>query len=131
MRAAKGGILFIDEAYALAPTERGTFGTQAITTLMNQITSPEFKGNLLIILAGYEDKMEELFKLSNPGFRSRFDKKRIEFKEWDEDMATRATIRNIEKKGLTITLEAQEVLPILYRTLRMQPGWGSARDVFR
>ena len=89
MKRAKGGILFIDEAYGfVSGSNKGTFGQQALQTLMENITAPEFKGNLLVILAGYADKLDALFDV-NPGFRSRFDKKRLEFPSWTPEMATK------------------------------------------
>ena len=107
---------------------KGSFGANALQALMENITAPDFKGNLVVILAGYADKMEDLFAI-NPGFRSRFDKRRLEFPAWTADMATDAIIKKIDKDGLNITLEAQEMLPILFRQLSSLPDWVSARDV--
>ena len=105
------------------------FGKDAVEALVNNITHPDYHGNLLVIMAGYEDKMEELFQ-HNPGLRSRYDKKRLLFPSWTADMATNATIKKIEKDGLSITKEAQELLSVLYRDLVQLPDWGSARDVY-
>jgi SpoVK/Ycf46/Vps4 family AAA+-type ATPase len=129
MRRAKGGILFIDEAYGIAP-RHGSYGAEAIQALIDNITLPEFRGNLIIILGGYQDDVEQLFE-SNAGFRSRFDKRRIEFPSWTAQMATNATIKQIAKDGLSITAEAQELLPHMYEQLSSLPEWGSARDVYR
>eukprot|EP01038_Epipyxis_sp_PR26KG_P004361 gene4361-6169_t len=129
MRRAKGGILFIDEAYGMVPRS-GSFGGEAIQALLDNITMPEFRGNLIIILAGYHDHIEELFT-ANAGFRSRFDKRRLDFPEWTSTMATRATIKKIERDGLSLSLEATEILPVLYSQLSSLPDWGSARDVYR
>jgi SpoVK/Ycf46/Vps4 family AAA+-type ATPase len=70
--AAKGGILFIDEAYTLAGKEDGfidSFGSEAIDTLLKRMEDD--RGNFVVIAAGYQKNMER-FLSSNPGFNSRF-----------------------------------------------------------
>ena len=61
--------------------KRGNYGEEALQTLLDNMTRDEFKGNLLIIIAGYENNIEELFVV-NPGLRSRLDKCRIAFPKW-------------------------------------------------
>ena len=70
---AMGGILFVDEAYTLAPVSesgaRDTQGAQALETLMKRMEDD--RGKFVVIAAGYRMEMESLFRV-NPGFRSRF-----------------------------------------------------------
>ncbi|MCK8817690.1 AAA family ATPase [Natroniella sulfidigena] len=66
---ALGGILFIDEAYALARGGEQDFGKEAIDTLVKAMEDE--KDNLIIILAGYPREME-YFLQANPGLKSRF-----------------------------------------------------------
>lgn len=72
---ALGGVLFIDEAYALtANTGANDFGTEAVNTLLKAME--DNRNDLIVIVAGYTDLMQE-FLDSNPGLRSRFNKQII------------------------------------------------------
>ncbi len=70
---AMGGILFVDEAYTLAPLsqsgERDNQGAQALEQLMKRMEDD--RGKFVVIAAGYRTEMENLFRI-NVGFRSRF-----------------------------------------------------------
>ena len=59
MKQAVGGILFIDEAYDLVP-RRGTYNHEVIKALLENMTAVEFKGKLIVIMAGYVDKLGTL-----------------------------------------------------------------------
>jgi SpoVK/Ycf46/Vps4 family AAA+-type ATPase len=70
---AMGGILFVDEAYTLAPVsqsgERDNQGAQALETLMKRMEDD--RGKFVVIAAGYRAEMDNLFRV-NPGMKSRF-----------------------------------------------------------
>ena len=68
---ARGGILFIDEAYSFAKKglSANDFGQEVIEILLKEMTSPT--GDLAIMCAGYPKEMEEFLE-SNPGLKSRF-----------------------------------------------------------
>ena len=73
IRSAFGGILLIDEAYALAPDKGGgsnTFKDEALTELVND--SWKYRDKVIIILAGYTNDMKDLFRRGNSGLSSRF-----------------------------------------------------------
>lgn len=68
---AKGGILVIDEAYSLGDTQqKDSFSRECIDTL-NQYLSEE-KKNLICVIAGYKEDIEERFFKTNPGLKRRF-----------------------------------------------------------
>ena len=70
---AMGGILFVDEAYTLAPVNQGgdrdQQGAQALEQLMKRMEDD--RGKFVVIAAGYRQEMDNLFRI-NPGVRSRF-----------------------------------------------------------
>ncbi len=64
-----GGVLFIDEAYYLyRPENERDYGQEAIEILLQEMEN--HRDDLVVILAGYEDRMERFFR-SNPGMSSR------------------------------------------------------------
>ncbi len=79
---AMGGILFIDEAYALTPEQGGNdFGKEAVDTLLKRMEDD--RGKFIVIAAGYKNEMERFIN-SNPGLASRFPKT-IVFEDYTPD----------------------------------------------
>jgi SpoVK/Ycf46/Vps4 family AAA+-type ATPase len=66
---ALDGVLFIDEAYTLTESERGGFGQEALDALLTRMEDE--RGRLVVIAAGYSEKMEN-FRRLNPGLNRRF-----------------------------------------------------------
>ena len=69
VESALGGLLLIDEAYAIVNDERDHFGKEALDTLIK--CTEDYRDDVVVILAGYEREMERLLN-ANPGLRSRF-----------------------------------------------------------
>jgi SpoVK/Ycf46/Vps4 family AAA+-type ATPase len=71
VKDALGGVLFIDEAYALGnPEKRDSFSKECIDTLCEALS--DNKDNLMVIIAGYENELKECFFNYNQGLHSRF-----------------------------------------------------------
>ena len=67
-KEAQGSVLFIDEAYSLVDDRDGSFGDEAINTIVQEMEN--HRNDVVVIFAGYPDKMES-FLQKNPGLRSR------------------------------------------------------------
>ena len=132
LRQARGGILFIDEVHGLDKGSSGNFGysAEAVEALVGHITEKEFKGNLLVIMAGYEAEVDSMFTNANPGLRSRFDKFRVSFPAWTGEQACEAAIAKIVADGKTITEGAQSALKESFHKMSLLKSWASARDVY-
>ena len=70
IQKAKGGVLFIDEAYSITENEKSdSYGRECLTELTKALE--DYRDDLVVIVAGYDDLMEKFFE-SNPGLKSRF-----------------------------------------------------------
>jgi SpoVK/Ycf46/Vps4 family AAA+-type ATPase len=127
---ARGGVLFIDEAYALARSNDDTkdFGREVIEILVKEMSNG--KGDLVVIVAGYPKEMKH-FLDSNPGLKSRF-KLFYEFSDYLPQELSQIAEYACDEKGVTLTSEAKvridELIVDAYR--RRDRTFGNARFVF-
>ena len=125
-----GKVLFVDEAYRLG---EGHFATEAVNELVDLLTKPKFKGKLVVVLAGYENEMDNLIAV-NPGLASRFPEP-VMFVGLTAVQCKDLLATQLRQNGLWCpsfdhndTAEARELLSI-FNDLTQLKLWGNARDV--
>ena len=128
VQKALGGVLFIDEAYALVNQENSNdFGHEAIEVLLKNME--DHRKDLIVIVAGYTNLMEK-FIHSNPGLESRFNKY-FYFEDYNGAQLMEIFRSMCGKNGYTLSQEAEEWaekdLQELYE--HRDENFGNARDV--
>ncbi|MDO5299126.1 MAG: AAA family ATPase [Clostridia bacterium] len=128
VNSALGGILFIDEAYALARKGmENDFGHEAIDTLVKLME--DHRDDLVVIVAGYTDEMHD-FLTSNPGLISRFNKY-IDFPDYSDDELMDILMMNAKRQGYAVSEGAQAVVREMLcgMTLSDRLDFGNARGM--
>ncbi|MEY2634516.1 MAG: hypothetical protein RIS75_456 [Actinomycetota bacterium] len=122
---AEGGVLFIDEAYALSNDSRYGFGDEAIATLVKEME--DRRGSLAVIAAGYKEEMK-LFVESNPGLKSRF-KTTIDFPDYSPKELAEIYIALANDHQISIEPKLVEALPDILVSASNDAVAGNARFV--
>jgi adenylate kinase family enzyme len=120
--SAVGGVLFIDEAYALADDD---FGSEAVETLVKGME--DHREDLVVIVAGYPAPMEQFVSV-NPGLRSRF-RKTITFADYSIDELVAIFDSMAEASDYTPTDGCRTRLRELATAEERTDGFGNARWV--
>jgi stage V sporulation protein K len=124
VRKALDGVLFVDEAYALArEAERLDFGDEAIETLLKRMEDNRHR--LVVIVAGYPRLMHRFLE-SNPGLRSRFSRE-IVFPDYSTDELTEIFGRFAAEAEYTLGDGAEETLRLIFGSAERHEGFGNAR----
>ena len=126
LERAKGGVLFIDEAYTLTSKEGNDFGYEAVDTVLKAME--DNREDLVVIVAGYIDRMETFID-SNPGLQSRFNKY-LHFADYSAEEMTDIFLMQCEKNCYTPDGEAVEAIREYLRMASEEAGeFGNARGV--
>ena len=127
IQQAMGGVLFVDEAYALIPKDGGRwdYGHEAVATLIKAME--DYRGKFCVILAGYRNQMIEMLS-SNPGFKSRIQFE-LDFPNFDRDELRKIANLMLEKRGYTITDTAMEKILDVTDIKRKEPNFANAREI--
>ncbi|WP_405911268.1 right-handed parallel beta-helix repeat-containing protein [Streptomyces sp. NBC_00828] len=121
---ARGGVLFIDEAYALSPEDSGRdFGREAIDTLVKLME--DHREAVVVIVAGYTAEMER-FLTVNPGVASRFSRT-ITFSDYDPDELLRIVEQQAEEHEYQLAPGAPEALLKYFTAIPKGPAFGNGR----
>ncbi len=127
IKAAMGGVLFIDEAYALTSNEQDTFGQESVDTILKAME--DHRDDLVVIVAGYTAPMEKFIN-SNPGLKSRFNKY-IEFPDYTTDELEQIFYMNCKKYDYVVEEEVKHQIRslIVLRKLQQLENFANAREV--
>lgn len=105
--SALGGVLFIDEAYAITQGDnQNDYGAEAIATLLKRME--DNRDNLVVIVAGYTNEMKKFID-ANPGLKSRFTRY-IDFPDYSGEELAKMYMMRMNKYGFVLTSEASERL---------------------
>lgn len=127
---ALGRVLFIDEAYRLG---EGHFAKEAMDELVGILTHENFRGKLIVILAGYDQEMNDLLQV-NTGLSSRFPEE-IVFPNIAPAKCLEILERKLRKEGVALPALIDPSQPAnanmikLIERLSVLPSWGNARDM--
>jgi SpoVK/Ycf46/Vps4 family AAA+-type ATPase len=125
-----GGVLFIDEAYALTDNTTGNggvsnYGDEAISVLLKRMEDD--RGRFCVILAGYREEMQRMIS-SNPGLTSRI-QFTLEFPDYTREELSEILIRFAAKRGYSVDESARERILDITEYFRTQPNFANARTV--
>ncbi|MFF4016102.1 right-handed parallel beta-helix repeat-containing protein [Streptomyces sp. NPDC001843] len=121
---ARGGVLFIDEAYALSPQDAGRdFGKEAIDTLVKLME--DHRDAVVVIVAGYTAEMERFLSV-NPGVASRFSRT-ITFGDYGPDELLRIVEQQADEHEYRLGPGAAEALLKYFTAIPKGPAFGNGR----
>lgn len=122
---AKGGVLFIDEAYSLIPRHEKDYGHEAIATIIQEMENR--RDEVLVIFAGYEDLMKEFLDI-NPGLSSRISRE-IRFEDYSSDELFAIIELMISRKQYQLKGDCKHKLYQHLSELERDSYFGNARYV--
>jgi probable Rubsico expression protein CbbX len=126
IKRALGGVLFIDEAYYLHRQENERdYGQEAVEVLLSVMESE--RRNLVVVMAGYEDRMEEFFR-ANPGMGSRV-AHHIRFPDYSVEELFAIAQLMVERQGYTMSADAAAALRGYIERRVRQPRFAHGRSI--
>jgi len=121
---ARGGVLFIDEAYTLSQyAGTNDFGQEAVATLLKLME--DHRDDVVVIVAGYPREME-VFVRSNPGLASRFNRTLL-FEDYGSAELVAIVDHQAAQHQYELTQPAREALTAHFDTLPRERGFGNGR----
>jgi SpoVK/Ycf46/Vps4 family AAA+-type ATPase len=125
--SAKGGVLFIDEAYALNRPHANDYGHEVMETVLTYMENN--RGDLVVVVAGYPAEMDDFLKM-NPGIASRFDYT-LDFPDFSDDELVQIFVEMAAEHDYTLDELAVDALKVVLSSWGREEGFGNARDIRR
>lgn len=126
IKEAMGGVLFIDEAYALVPEDGSIdYGREAVATLIKAME--DNRGKFCVILAGYRNEMEKMIS-SNPGFKSRI-QFTLDFPNYSRDELGQIVELMLSNRNYTLTADAKNKILDITDIARKSTNFANAREI--
>jgi stage V sporulation protein K len=122
---AKGGVLFIDEAYALNGGKHDPYGQEATTAIL--VNAEKHKNDTVVILAGYPEEMAAFMK-TNPGLESRFPT-RLNFPNFSVKELETIAVRSLKDADYDLGRGTLPLLKSAAVKIHANPASGNARDI--
>lgn len=124
---ARGGVLFIDEAYSLYnPALPSDFGQEAIDTMVQYMDT--MRDEVMVVVAGYKKEMEIFIRDANPGLASRF-KTVINFEDYSPSELFEILMSMIRKDGMKLEDDAVKYVKKVIQVRSKNTNFGNARGV--
>ncbi|SFH92261.1 ATPase family associated with various cellular activities (AAA) [Selenomonas ruminantium] len=124
-RAAQGGVLFIDEAYSLVDDRDGSFGDEAINTIVQEMEN--HRDDTIVVFAGYPDKMERFLE-KNEGLRSRISF-HIDFPNYNPQELVEILHHMADRQELKLSPDIDESCREIFNKASQQENFGNGRFV--
>jgi len=131
LKATEGKVLIIDEAYMLYSGGAGSdlYKTAVVDTIVAEVQSTLGEDRCVLLL-GYKEKMEEMFRNTNPGLSRRFAlDDAFNFEDFDDDQLREILKLKLKKQCLEATEEAKDVAISMLARARHRPNFGNAGEV--
>ena len=126
IKEAMGGVLFIDEAYALIPDDSaGDYGYEAVAELIKAME--DHRGKFCVILAGYENPMQKMLD-ANPGFSSRIQFS-LHFPNYSREELAQISALMLKERGYSASDAALSRILDVTDLRRKDPNFANARDL--
>ena len=127
IQQALGGVLFIDEAYALSGKGDNDYGQEAIDTLLKAME--DHRDNLIVIVAGYKEPMSEFIN-SNPGLRSRFNRY-IDFADYGQGELAEILDDLVSRHGYVLSEDGRQAAEVIIQEIASQRNvnFANGRDI--
>ena len=122
---AKGGVLFVDEAYTLSSESKNDFGAEAIATLIKAME--DHKDELVVIFAGYKNEMKDFLDI-NPGISSRIGYT-FDFEDYNIEELKQIFYKKIAKMGFSYEEDCDVKLTEVCSYFSKRKSFGNGRFI--